>query len=450
MTDSPFTEIVKAYDVRGVVPEQLNEELAFALGAAFADELVDAAEVVIGFDMRESSPGLAKAFGLGLRSRGVAVRNIGLASTDLLYFASGHFDLPGVMVTASHNPAQYNGFKLCRAGAKPIGYETGLGAIAAKSNKYLGITAEPKADETSVNVLDGYVAKMHQLVPISSRRRLKVVVDAANGMAGHTVPAAFASLNCELVEMYFELDGSFPNHEANPLEPDNLKDLQAAVVTNKADLGLAFDGDADRCFVVDEKGDPVSPSLITALIAKRLLQQNPGATVLYNSICSDIVPETIAAHGGKSIRTPVGHSLIKAVMAKESAVFGGEHSGHYYFADFYGADSGMLAALHVMSELADSALPLSQLVAEFDRYFVSGEINRTVKSQSQTIARIKQEFADRELDELDGLTVRADDWWFNVRASNTEPLLRLNVEANDGQTLANVRDYVLSVIEREE
>ncbi|WP_236757514.1 phosphomannomutase/phosphoglucomutase [Aeromicrobium sp. PE09-221] len=442
--------MVKAYDVRGLAPEQLSESVARALGSAFADEVGISdgrGAAVIAHDMRSSSPGLAQAVGDGIRSRGGDVVDIGLASTDELYAASGRLDLAGVMVTASHNPAEYNGLKLCRAGARPIGFDTGLRAIAELASERMdGEPAELLGARTERDFLTEYVALLHRLVPVGDRP-LAVVADAGNGMAGHTVPAVFAGLPAiQLSPLYFELDGSFPNHDANPLDPSTLVDLQAAVREQGADLGLAFDGDADRCFVIDECGEPVSPSAITALIAARHLVDHPGATILHNVICSRAVPEIVRESGGTPVRTPVGHSLIKAEMARTGAVFGGEHSGHFYFRDFYLADSGMVAALHVLAALAETDQPLSALMASYERYTASGEINSTVADQEAVLAMLRERYDGYALDELDGLTVTADTWWFNVRASNTEPLLRLNVEADDAPTMERVRDEVLGLI----
>ncbi|MEE4425323.1 phosphomannomutase/phosphoglucomutase [Streptomyces bugieae] len=450
MTD--LSHIVKAYDVRGVVPTQWDEPLSELFGAAFV-EVTGADAIVIGHDMRPSSPGLAGAFARGAAARGADVTLIGLCSTDELYFASGSLGLPGAMFTASHNPAQYNGIKMCRAGAAPVGQDTGLADIRALVERWSDEGApEPAATPGTVgerDVLADYGTHLRSLVDLSAIRPLKVVVDAGNGMGGHTVPTVFAGLPLELDALYFELDGSFPNHEANPLDPKNIVDLQARVRETGADLGIAFDGDADRCFVVDENGDPVSPSAITALVAARELAKHPGSTVIHNCITSWSVPEVVRENGGAPVRTRVGHSFIKEEMAKTGAVFGGEHSAHYYFRDFWNADTGMLAALHVLAALGGQDRPLSQLVAEYDRYAASGEINSTVDDQAGRLAAIKAAYQGREgitLDELDGLTVTADDWWFNVRPSNTEPLLRLNAEARDADTVARVRDEALAII----
>ncbi len=444
--------IFKAYDVRGVVPDQLDEELARRAGAAFV-QVVAATTVVVGHDMRPSSPGLADAFSTGAAQAGADVVNIGLASTDGLYFASGHLGHPGAMFTASHNPAQYNGIKLCRAGAQPVGMETGLAEIRDSVLADARPPAERPGTVTQVDLLDEYVAHLLSLVPVAGRR-LKVVVDAGNGMAGHTAPAVFDALGseqAEVVPMYFELDGTFPNHEANPIDPKNIRDLQARVVAEGADIGLAFDGDADRCFVVDEQGRAVSPSTLTALIAARELRRVPGANVIHNLITSRAVPEIVTELGGTPVRTRVGHSYIKATMAETDAVFGGEHSGHFYFRDFWRADSGMLAALHTLAALAATDRPLSQVAAEYERYVVSGEINSTVDDQAAIVADIEAAYTGegRAIDHLDGLTVTTDDWWFNVRPSNTEPLLRLNVEGKDTATMERVRDEVLARIRRD-
>jgi phosphomannomutase len=456
--------IVKAYDVRGVVPDQFDERIARALGAAFVD-VIEASHIVIAHDMRESGPGLARAFAAGALDRGAAVTSAGLASTDMLYFASGDLNLPGAMFTASHNPARYNGIKLCRAGAVAIGQDTGLDEIRRRAEAYLatgGTTAaegaQPRDRQSvpaaDVNLLREYSSYLRSLVDLRGIRPLRVVVDAANGMGGYTVPAVLGdtvldALPLTVVPMYFELDGSFPNHEANPLEPANLVDLQAAVVAEGADIGLAFDGDADRCFVIDADGRPVSPSAITALIAARELAVHPGATIIHNLITSRAVPEVILENGGQPVRTRVGHSLIKAEMARTGAVFGGEHSAHYYFQDFWRADTGMLAAMHVLAALGEQDGPLSALTAAYDRYAASGEINSTVTSQQLSTEAVQAAFADRiqSTDDLDGLTIELGEGaWFNVRPSNTEPLLRLNVEARTTAEMESIRDEALEAI----
>jgi phosphomannomutase len=448
---SNLARIFKAYDVRGLVPEQLDEDLAHAVGAAFV-AVTDAAAtgVVVGHDMRPSSPGMATAFAEGAATAGADVTLIGLASTDELYFASGRLGLPGAMFTASHNPSQYNGIKMCRAHAVPIGMDTGLSRI-----RDLVPAAKPPAarrgDIHEVDVLSDYAAHLCALAPVRGRR-LKVVVDAGNGMAGHTAPTVLGGLDLDVVPMYFELDGTFPHHEANPIDPANLADLQAKVRATGADVGLAFDGDADRCFLVDERGDLVSPSAVTALIAARELARHPGATVIHNLITSRAVPQIVTERGGTPVRTRVGHSFIKATMAETDAVFGGEHSGHFYFRAFWRADSGMLAALHVLAALAEVDRPLSGLLAEYSRFVASGEINSTVEDPQRVLAELEKAYADQPgvtMDHLDGLTVTHDDWWFNVRPSNTEPLLRLNAEAADHATLSRLRDEVLATIRRE-
>ncbi|WP_435135482.1 phosphomannomutase/phosphoglucomutase [Actinacidiphila sp. bgisy144] len=447
-----LSQIVKAYDVRGVVPDQWDESLAEVFGAAFAT-VTGASALVVGHDMRPSSPGLSHAFARGAAARGADVTEIGLCSTDELYFASGRLDLPGAMFTASHNPARYNGIKMCRAGAAPVGQDTGLAEIRDLAEQWSATGAPPAAATpgiiTARDVLGDYAGFLRSLVDLSGIRPLKVVVDAGNGMGGHTVPTVLDGLPIDLVPMYFELDGTFPNHEANPLDPKNLVDLQAKVRETGADLGLAFDGDADRCFAVDERGEPVSPSAITALVAVRELAKHPGAAVIHNLITSRSVPEVIAEHGGTAVRTRVGHSFIKERMAQTGAVFGGEHSAHYYFREFWNADTGMLAALHLLAALGAQDGPLSALVASYERYAGSGEINSTVADQAGRTAAVRAAFAAEDgvsFDELDGLTVSTPAWWFNLRASNTEPLLRLNVEARDDAEVGRLRDRVLAIV----
>ncbi|MFV0460096.1 MAG: phosphomannomutase/phosphoglucomutase [Actinomycetales bacterium] len=459
-----LTDVVKAYDIRGVVPDQWGAAEAAALGAATADVLArPGTSLVVGHDMRPSSPELVRAFARGAAARGTDVVLVGLVSTDGLYYASGALNSPGAMFTASHNPAQYNGIKLCRAGAQAVGQETGLAEIRRRAATYLsdGLDQAPRTGEiTERDVLADYARHLRSLVDLSTGRRLSVVVDAGNGMAGHTVPAVLGEaaglpeLPLRIEPLYFELDGTFPNHEANPLEPENLRDLQAAVVEHHADLGLAFDGDADRCFVVDEQGRPVSPSAITALVALREVSKELAAghepTILHNLITSAAVPELVRAAGGTPVRTKVGHSNIKALMATSGAIFGGEHSAHYYFREFWGADTGMLAAMHVLAALQQSAGTLSALVSDYDRYISSGEINSRIADVPAAITRVRAAFEGRgELDELDGTTFSALDgpmWWFSLRASNTEPLLRLNVEAADTATMEGIRDEVLDLV----
>lgn len=449
---SNLSAVFKAYDVRGTVPDQIDERLARATGSAFVEVTAAAGgAVVVGHDMRPSSPSLAQAFADGATEAGADVVMIGLASTDELYFASGHLGLPGAMFTASHNPAQYNGIKLCRARAVPVGAESGLSEI--RDLVAAGHRPDPVATGTVTrrDVLDDYAGHLVSLAPVRGRR-LTVVVDAGNGMAGHTVPDVLGRLDVELVPMYFELDGTFPHHEANPIDPTTLTDLVTRVREVGADVGLAFDGDADRCFLVDERGEPVSPSVLTALIAARELAKHPGATVIHNLITSRAVPEIVREHGGVPVRTRVGHSFIKATMAETGAVFGGEHSGHFYFRDFWRADSGLLAALHLLAALAEHDGPLSDLLAAYSRYAASGEINSTVRDQAAVLGRVEEAYAaapDVSVDHLDGLTVTHADWWFNVRPSNTEPLLRLNAEGRDAATMTQVRDDVLAMIRRD-
>ncbi|MCW2680179.1 MAG: manB [Frankiales bacterium] len=446
-----LSNIVKAYDVRGLCPGELDADIARALGAAFA-RFAGSPRIVTARDMRETGVELSRAFAEGVTSQGVDVVEAGLGSTDLLYYAAGTLDVPGAMFTASHNPARYNGIKLCLAGAKPVGQDSGLAQLRADAERYLdeGLPAYDGTPGTvsQQELLAGYASYMKQLVPgIESIRPLKVVVDAGNGMGGYTVPAVFEGLPLDTTSMYFELDGSFPHHEANPIDPANTADLQARVLSERADLGLAFDGDADRCFVIDERGEIVSPSVLTALIAHRELGKHPGSTIIHNLITSKAVPEVVSENGGTPVRTRVGHSFIKAEMARTAAVFGGEHSGHFYFSEFWNADSGMLAALHALAALGGQDGTLSQLLTSYDRYAASGEVNSTVDDQQARVAAIKQRYADLELDELDGLTVTSPEgWWFNVRASNTEPLLRLNVEAPDVATMERVRDEALALI----
>ncbi|GAA0851594.1 phosphomannomutase/phosphoglucomutase [Streptosporangium amethystogenes subsp. fukuiense] len=446
-----LVKIFKAYDVRGVVPDELDEETAEAVGAAFV-EVTGAETAVVAHDMRESSAPLAAAFTRGAASRGADVIHAGLGSTDLLYYASGSLGLPGVMFTASHNPARYNGMKMCRAGAVPIGGETGLIEIRDRAAAILasgGLGGQGGGTVSGRDLLRGYADHLRGLVDLSGIRPLRVVVDAGNGMGGHTVPTVFEGLPIELTALYFELDGTFPNHEANPIEPDNLRDLQKTVLDVGADIGLAFDGDADRCWVVDERGESVSPSTITALVAARELVKHPGAVIIHNLITSRGVPEIVTELGGRPVRTRVGHSFIKAEMAETGAVFGGEHSAHYYFRDFWFADSGMLAALHVLAALGEQEKPLSEILAGYTRYAASEEINSTVADQVAATERVREAFATRDgvtFDELDGLTVSGPGWWFNLRPSNTEPLLRLNAEAADEIQMAAIRDEVLAVV----
>jgi len=445
-------KIIKAYDIRGLVKNEITPEFSFALGVAFAKFLEyerEPATIVVGEDMRESSPLLADAFTDGATSQGMDVIRIGLASTDMLYFASGKLNLPGIMFTASHNPAKYNGMKLCKSGARPIGQDTGLLKIRELIEQGVPISNRPVGSSRKENLLKDYANYLFAQFPKNTfkKRKLKVVIDAGNGMAGFTAPAVMAKLDIDLIAMYFELDGNFPNHEANPIEAKNLKDLQKRVKKEKADIGLAFDGDADRCFLIDETGGLVNPSALTALIAARELKANPGASIIYNLISSKAVPEVIAENGGVGIRSRVGHSYIKSMMAETGAVFGGEHSGHFYFNDFWRADSGMLAALYALAELMGSNSSLSELLKPYNRYISSGEINTKVKNVTKSISRVRDKYHGKyQVDELDGLTITASTWWFNLRPSNTEPLLRLNVEADTKKEMIKIRDAVLALI----
>ncbi|MBA2554473.1 MAG: phosphomannomutase/phosphoglucomutase [Geodermatophilaceae bacterium] len=451
-----LTQIVKAYDVRGVVPDQLDEGVARAIGAAFA-RFVGAPAVVTAYDMRESSIPLSRAFAAGVTSQGVDVVEAGLGSTDMLYFASGFLDMPGAMFTASHNPAKYNGIKMCQAGAAPIGQDSGLTDIRDMAAAGLPDAEGEPGSLSGRDLLAEYAGYLRGLVDLSGIRPLTVVIDAGNGMGGHTVPAVLADLPLRVVPMYFELDGNFPNHEANPLEPANIVDLQRRVVAEGADIGIAFDGDADRCFIVDELGQPVSPSAVTALVAVRELAKagdDPSdRVVIHNLICSKAVPEIVREHGGEPVRTRVGHSFIKGEMARTGAVFGGEHSAHYYFRDFWRADTGMLAAMHVLAALGAGDVALSALAADYARYPASGEINSTVADQQGRLGAVEEHFAvlkGTKVDHLDGLTVDLPNGsWFNIRASNTEPLLRLNVEGRDEASMAGLRDVVLAIVRSE-
>ena len=446
------TSIFKAYDIRGLVDKELTADFAFSTGVAYARFLEQEREpgtVVIGEDMRPSSPTLADAFSAGVTSQGLDVIRIGLASTDMLYFAAGKLNLPGAMFTASHNPAAYNGIKLCLSGARPIGKESGLLTIEKFVSEGAPMALRNLGVQKNREMLEEYVDHLLSLVDLSSIRPLKIVIDAGNGMAGHTAPAVFKRLNAEVIEMYFELDGTFPNHEANPIEPANLRDLQKAVKKHGADIGLAFDGDADRCFLVDEKGELVNPSALTALIATRELAKHPGSSIIYNLISSRAVREVVAECGGTAVRSRVGHSYIKKLMAETNAVFGGEHSGHFYFRDFWRADSGMLAALHAIAALGETKTTLSKLLSSFNRYHSSGEINSEVADAKAAMNQIEKIYGKKdgvEVDHLDGLTIDGDNWWFNLRASNTEPLLRLNVEASTEARMKKVRDDVLNTI----
>jgi phosphomannomutase len=425
-----FDAIFKAYDVRGTVPDQLDADGARAIGGAFARFVArqGATSIVVGRDMRPDGEEFAAAFGDGAMDHGIDVIDAGLCATDMMYYASGVLDMPGAVFTASHNPAGYNGIKMCLAKAAPIGSDSGLAVI--KEMAKAGPEPTPdKGTRTERDMLDGYVAHVHSFVDLDALQPLKVVADTANGMGGLVLPAVMADLPFALDHMYPELDGTFPNHPADPIQPENQKDLMARVLSTGADIGLAFDGDADRVFLVDETARAISGSLTTAMVARSILAREPGATVIHNLICSKTVPEVIAEHGGTPVRTRVGHSFIKQVMAETGAVFGGEHSGHYYFRDNFRADSGLIAALVVLEALGNHPAGLADLVSTLDRYAASGEINTRVDDADAVIERVAAAYPDAEQDRLDGLTVDFGDWWFNLRASNTEPLLRLNLEA---------------------
>lgn len=454
MSNISTSKVFKAYDIRGLVETEITPDFAFQTGLAFARFLETEREpgtLIVAQDMRPSSPLLAEAFSAGAVSNGMDVIRIGLASTDMLYFASGKLNVPGAMFTASHNPAEYNGIKLCKSGAKPIGADTGLKTIERFVAEGNPIVMRSIGRETERNMLGDYIDHLLSLVDVSHIRPLKIVVDAGNGMAGYTAPALFENLNVELIELYFELDGTFPNHEANPIDSANLKDLQKAVIKHKADIGLAFDGDADRCFLVDERGTIVDPSSLTALIAARELAKHPRSSIIYNLISSRAVAEVIEENSGKPIRSRVGHSYIKKLMAESGAIFGGEHSGHFYFKNFWCADSGALAALHAIAALGEQKSTLSKLLKPFIRYVSSGEINSKIGKPEKALRAIEEKYSKSgEVDHLDGLTVNGDTWWFNVRPSNTEPLLRLNVEAKTQAKLDRVRDEVLALIRSSE
>ena len=462
-SEANLTAVIKAYDVRGVYPQQLDENLAHAVGAAFVRVVRAAVRdggpgvIAIGHDMRPSGPDLVAAFAQGVREQGCDVIEIGLASTDGLYYASGALGIPGAMFTASHNPAKYNGIKLCRAGAAPVGQDTGLQEIRLLVENGVPAFDGPLGQLRHQDLLADYALFLRNLVDVSGVRPLHVVVDAGNGMGGYTVPAVLGEaaglprLPLTIDELFFELDGSFPNHEANPIDPANLVDLQKRVREVGADLGLAFDGDADRCFVIDERGEIVSPSTLTALIAARELAKHPGSIIIHNLITSKAVPEVIVECGGTPVRTRVGHSFIKAKMAETNAVFGGEHSGHFYFRDFWRADSGMLAALYAIAALGETpqGTTMSSLLRSYDRYASSGEINTEVVDQAAATLAIRNTYGAGdgiEIDDLDGLTITAPAWWFNVRPSNTEPLLRLNVEADEVAVMEQIRDEVLAIM----
>lgn len=445
-----LSHVFKAYDIRGTYPDQINEDLCRAIGSAVAT-FAGVPSILIARDMRPSGEDLSFAFARGANAVGVSVVDLGMASTDFLYFAAGKLDAPGAMFTASHNPAQYNGIKLCLAGAKPIGRDTGLLEIEALTKEFL---ASPAPDQKQLierkDLLDEYAAHVHSFVDLEKLKPLKIVCDTANGMGGLVAPLVFRGLPFSVEILFEELDGTFPNHPADPIQPENLRDLQAAVLEHGADVGLAFDGDADRVFLIDEHANPVSGSLTTALVAASMLDKNPGATVLYNLICSRVVPEVIAEHGGIGIRTRVGHSFIKQTMAETGAIFGGEHSGHYYFRENYRADSGIITALIVLELMSMSGQSLSEMLAPFQRYVASGEINTEVADPAAAVEAVAEYVATAggTVDRLDGLTVDHGEWWFNLRPSNTEPLLRLNVEApSEPECAAHVHE-VLELISR--
>ncbi len=448
MPPRDLSSVFKAYDVRGVVPDELDEVAARAIGAAFA-EWSGVRTIAVGYDCRLSSPALSAAVREGIASRGADVIDLGLASTDLLYFASGSLDVGGVMLTASHNPPRYNGLKFCLPGATPVAEGTGLEKIRERAERDEASPAVAPGRIERRDLLDAYADHVLSFVDVERLRPLTVVADTANGMGGLVAPAVFSRLPLRLVYLFAELDGTFPNHPADPIDPKNQVDLKREVLANGADVGLAFDGDADRVFLVDERADGVSGSLVTALVAEAMLERHPGAPIVYNLICSWTVPEVIREHGGTPVRTRVGHSYIKQIMAETGAAFGGEHSGHYYFRDNYRADSGLIAALMVLERLSIREQPLSEVLAPYRRYAASGEINSRVEDQAGKIEEIAATFADGRQDRTDGLTVEFDDWWFNVRPSNTEPLLRLNVEARTEELLRTETDRVLGLIRSE-
>ncbi|MGI8773610.1 MAG: phosphomannomutase/phosphoglucomutase [Actinomycetota bacterium] len=443
-----LTDIFKAYDVRGVYPAELDEDAARRIGWAFAT-FTDVPKLVMGRDMRVSSPDLCAAFAVGATAAGARVIDVGEVSTDALYFASGRLEVPGAMFTASHNPARYNGLKLCRAKAAPIAGDSGLTEIRELAASDEAAGARGSGEVESADVLADYAAHCRSFVDLDVLRPLKVAIDAGNGMAGKTVPLVFDGLPFEVIPLFFELDGTFPNHPANPIEPANLADLQDAVIANGCDVGIAFDGDADRIFLVDEKTNLVSGSATTALVAERILRKHPGETILYNLICSWSVPEIIEENGGKAVRTRVGHSFIKEIMAETGAIFGGEHSGHYYFRDNFRADSGMIAALFTLEAMCEHGAPLSEMLSDYDRYAASGEVNSEVHDQQGTIEQLADRYSDGKQDRTDGLTVEYEDWWFNCRASNTEPLLRLNLEARTSALMEEKLEETLRLIRAE-
>jgi phosphomannomutase len=443
-----LSPIFKAYDVRGIYPEELDEDAVHRIGRAFSS-WSGADRILLGRDCRSSSPALAEAFADGVTGSGVGVVDIGLATTDMIYFASGRLSMPGAMFTASHNPPRYNGLKLCLAGAAPVGEDTGLTEIRRRAeDPGMAPPSGPRGKVEHRRVVEEYLEHVLSFADLESFAPFTVAADAANGMAGLVVPPLFERLPCKLVPLFMELDGRFPNHPADPIVPENQADLKRAVTEHGADLGLAFDGDADRVFLVDEHAEGVSGSLVTALVAKGMLERHPGATILYNLICSRVVPEVIAENGGRAVRTRVGHSFIKKVMADTGAVFGGEHSGHYYFRRHYNADSGLVASMVVMDQMSKAGKPLSELLAPLHRYVASGEINTEAPDQAGAMERVAARYRHGRQDRLDGLTVDFDDWWFNVRPSNTEPLLRLNVEARTEELLREKTAEVLALIRK--
>lgn len=440
--------IFKAYDIRGVVPDDLNEELVTKLGKAFAT-FVEADTVMVGHDMRNTSLPLAEAFASGVMSCGKDVKFLGLIATDTSYYAAGKYNLPCVMFTASHNPAQWNGLKLTNAGATPIGQESGLQEIRTILEQESWTETDTPGTKTEMNVIDEYIAHALSMVDTSKIKPFKVAIDAGNGMGGYVAPKLFESLPCKVIPLYFELDGNMPNHEPNPIKPENVADLIEAVKKEGADIGMAFDGDADRVFFIDEKGNRVSASFVGAMVAKNMLKKNPGATIIYNAVSSKIVPETVQENGGTAVIERVGHSFIKKTMAETGAIFGTEHSGHYYFADNYRADSAVITALIVLEMLSEAGKPFSELLAEFQKYYAIEETNSEVDDKDAAIARVKEKYSDAEISELDGVTFRYDDFWFNVRPSNTEPVLRLNLEANTPELRDEKTKEVLTIIRKE-
>lgn len=439
--------IFKAYDIRGLVGTELTVEVAGAVGRALADFLPEAGAVCVGYDMRPDSAELAAAVRAGLVQQGRKVYDIGQVSSDMIYFAVGHLNAAGgAMVTASHNPGQYNGIKLCREGARPIGIETGLAgirdAIAADQFKDEAVGGSEEKQDVMVAWIDHALG----FVEADKLKAYHIAVDAGNGMGGLVVPYLEGKWPLTVEPMYFELDGTFPNHPANPLEIENLRDLIAKIQADGLDFGIAFDGDGDRAFLVDETGAVVSGSATTAILADYFLKKNPGATILYNANCSRMVAETVEASGGKGVRTKVGHSFIKADMRTHDAVFAGEHSGHYYFRDNWSADSGLIAVVCAIGALSDSGLKLSELAAKYDKYAASGEINFKVEDKAGKIAELKATYADGEQDELDGLTVNYPDWWFIVRPSNTEPFLRLNLEATTPELVTEQLEKLKAIL----